>query len=100
MKPLFIIYTPYGVTYEVNGLGEIRTKNSGSFSSTWKVQGLESVKSNFYIPFKSMTKERIESLQMLYKNGNPRFTIRDLDHGTTRVWGNTKYHGVKRIEFL
>ena len=23
-----------------------------------------------------------------YKNGRPRWTVRDFDHGTTRIWGN------------
>lgn len=37
---------------------------------------------------------------MLYKNGNPRYTVRDLDHGTARVWGNTKWHGIADLRPL
>lgn len=31
---------------------------------------------------------------MFYKNGNPRFTVQDIDHGTVRFWGNTACHGI------
>lgn len=101
VKTLFKIYTPYGNTYTVNELGQIsRTDMAFTPSDNWKIQGIESVKSNAYIPFSKITKENIAHLQLLYKNGNPKFTVRDLDHGTTRVWGNTKVHGIKSIQFL
>jgi hypothetical protein len=99
MKTLLIIYTPYGDRYEVNELGEIKSKNLSDFSKSWKLQGIENVKSNEYIPFKELTKERVKELQLFYKNGNPRYTVRDLDHGTTRTWGNTKVHGISGIHF-
>ena len=34
---------------------------------------------------------------LLYKNGHPRYTVVDLDHGTTRIWSNTVHHGIKAI---
>lgn len=98
MKILFKIYTPYGDCYLVNDKGEI-TKNGNDFSGCWKIQGLSHVKMNWYIPFGNVTQELVKNLPLLYKNGNPQFTVRDLDHGTTREWGNTKYHGIKSISF-
>lgn len=102
-KILFTIYTPYGDKYLVNELGQIcKPENVGTyygFSDTWKIQGIEHVKMSWFIPFKELTKEKIEKLPIKYKNGNPQFTVRDLDHGTTRTWGNTKYHGISSITF-
>ncbi len=101
IKTLFKIYTPYGNCYTVNELGQIgRTDMPFTPSDSWKIQGIASVKSNAFMPFNKITKENIATLQLLYKNGNPRFTVRDLDHGTTREWGNTKAHGIKSIQFL
>lgn len=97
-KILFEIYTPFGAHYLINGKGEIST-NGLPFSGNWKIKGIESVKSNFFISFKDITKERIHSMELKYKNGNPKYTVRDLDHGTTRTWGNTKMHGIASIYF-
>jgi hypothetical protein len=38
------------------------------------------------IPFAKWP-ERIAELNWRYKNGKPRYHMRDLDHGTTREWG-------------
>lgn len=92
-KPVIKIYTPYGKVYEVDSDGKING------SDNWIMLGLASVKSNYFIPFKDLTEERIKSIQLTYKNGNPIFTVRDKDHGTTREWGNTTVHGVKHITF-
>lgn len=68
-------------------------------SGQWKLLGLEHVKRNEFIPFDALTPSLVESLELAYKNGNPQYTVRDLDHGTRRTWGNTKYHGVRNIRF-
>lgn len=31
-----------------------------------------------------------------YKNGNPRFTVRDIDHGTSRQWGTPSLRKLSR----
>jgi hypothetical protein len=93
------IITPYMEVYEVSKDGSIRKKGN-EFSEQWKLQGIEHVKKSWFIPFSKLTKELIKELPLLYKNGNPQFTVRDLDYGTTRVWGNTVYHGIRRIEFI
>lgn len=95
------IITPYYDVYLINEKGEISTKKTNwEFSGQWTILGIESVKSNFFIPFKDITEENLKSLQLLYKNGHPKFTVRDLDHNTTRTWGNTIWHGIKHISFL
>jgi hypothetical protein len=100
-KNKFKIYTPNNAVYIINELGQIiRTDMKFSGSDTWKMQGLSHVKMNWFIPFKDITPELLKTLPLLYKNGNPQFTVRDLDYGTTREWGNTKYHGVKEISFF
>jgi hypothetical protein len=95
------ILTPYGDHYKVDNDGNIiRTDISGfKPSGDWKCLGLEHVKRNSFIPFDEITKEFLEDFNPCWKNGNPQWTVRDLDHGTTRSWGNTKYHGIKKLWF-
>lgn len=92
------ISTPYGDHYEVNASGQISypgLKPSGQ----WRMLGIQHVKANFFIPFAQLTPERVKNLTLLYKNGHPQWTVRDSDHGTTRVWGNTHAHGIKYLYF-
>lgn len=100
------IITPYGNHYKVNAQGQIIREHwdkNGTFlppSEGWKFLGIQPVRNTYgYIPFKQITPEFLKTLDVLYKNGNPKYTVVDLDHGTTRVWGNTKVHGIKHIYF-
>lgn len=95
------ILTPYGSHYKVDKNGNIIRTDIKDFepSGDWKFVGISHVKQNWIIPFEELTKERLNNLNILWKNGNPQWTVRDLDHGTTREWGNTKYHGIKSIWF-
>jgi hypothetical protein len=68
--------------------------------SSWKIAGLERIKAFNRLEFIPL--ERVPELlqsgeDLRFKNGKPRFTVRDLDHGTTRIWGNWKWHGVGSI---
>ena len=104
---MFKIVTPNGQylsseDYLVKGNGDIckraNIKTAYTFSGKWKLLGIEHVKRNEFISFqvlKTWTKQDFEFFTWCYKNGNPQWTVRDLDHGTTRTWGNTKYHGIK-----
>jgi hypothetical protein len=74
-------------------------KSGGKPSRGWKFAGLSHVKENRFVSAENVTPEFVAKNQMLYKNGNPCWTIRDIDHGTTREWGNTTKHGVKYIRF-
>lgn len=99
MKQLFTILTPYGAQYQVFEGGRIKSRQLSEPSNTWLFLGLQSVNSNFFIPLSDITPELLNQIPILYKNKNPKFTVRDLDNGTERVWGNSKYHGVKYITF-
>jgi hypothetical protein len=104
---MFKIITLYGQhlrsnDYLINNKGCIcKREHIGTpydFSGSWKLLGIEHVKRNHFISFevlKTWTVEQFETFEWRYKNGNPQWTVRDLDHGTTRTWGNTKYHGIK-----
>lgn len=82
-------------SYEVMENGDIVRLDMKDFkpSGQWKMQGLERITSNFgttqFIPFRDLTPERITKIQkdLRFKNGQPKYTVRDVDHGTTRVWG-------------
>lgn len=101
MKILLKIHTPNRDTYNIYDNGDIqRTDMQHTPSGQWKLQGIEHVKQSWFIPLSQLNELSVSRLNLLFKNGNPQFTVRDLDHGTTRVWGNTKYHGIKRIEFV
>ena len=59
-------------------------------SGQWKALAL--VRRNNFgtletIPF-SQWAERLPTIQWTFKNGKPRYTLRDLDHGTVREWGS------------
>lgn len=101
MKQLFKIHRPSGSPYIVWENGDIeRTDMKFTPSGNWKFLGLSHVKQNWFIPLKDITPELLSTLPLRWKNGNPQFTGRDLDHGTTREWGNTKYYGISSIEFI
>lgn len=77
-------------TYRVNDKGELsRRCLDWKFSGGWKALALVR-NCNFgtveTIPFAAWP-SRLSSLQWTFKNGKPRYTLRDLDHGTVRVWG-------------
>jgi hypothetical protein len=94
---MLIIRTPYGRRYKVNAKGEF--DNGSGFSGQWKMLGLSHVKRNEFIPFQKLTKEMVNNIRTTWKNGKPQWTVRDLDHGTVREWGNTAVHGVNGIWF-
>ena len=92
---MITIQTPIGNSYMIDSEGRINQ------SSQWIMLGL--VKTNgggqLEIKFGDLTAEWLQSHSLRFKNGHPRYTICDMDHGTRRIWGNTVYHGVKTICF-
>jgi len=96
---LLHIFTPYGKQYVVDGEGRING------SDAWRLVGLfptHPFVRNWahLIPFEDLTPEKIKGLQFRYKNGNPRYTVIDVDHGTVRQWGNTRHHGVHSMWYM
>ncbi len=95
---MLTITTPYGYRYVVHENGDIqRTDLEHKPSGNWKMLGIVPVRGGAIIPLRQITLEWLDIHPLLYKNGNPRYTVMDLDHGTRREWGNTKYHGIRSI---
>ena len=96
-----IISTPYrGEAYRVENDGQIVRLDMPDFiaSKQWLMVGLVRVNSTrLAVSLRGITQQWLDANPLRYKNGNPRYTIRDLDHGTIRDHGNTVYHGVSAI---
>ncbi len=106
MKTKYIIQTPYGNRYEVSKEGYVlkysngldKTNASLENLKTWQVLGVQEIK-----PFNQLGRlipldEASKIKSFTFKNGRPRYTGTDLDHGTRRVWCNWNYHGIKSVE--
>lgn len=101
----YIIATPYGNRYEVTSEGYVikysngldKSKASVEELKSWQVLGVHEIK-----PFNQLGKliplsEAVNIKDWKFKNGKPRYTGADRDHGTYRVWGNWNYHGIETI---
>jgi hypothetical protein len=94
------ILTPLAEHYLIDkDFNIIRTDIKGfKASGQWKLLGLALVTGNsITIPAAKIKAWLKLKKPLLYKNGHPRYTIVDLDHGTLRIWGNTVYHGIQKI---
>lgn len=89
--------------YIIHKGGEIeRTDQKFTPSGQWLMMGLAH-RNGFQfgklaVRFENITPEWLAANPLLFKNGSPRYTVCDIDHGTTRVWGNRA--GVSSIRFL
>lgn len=81
------IKTPRFDYYQVNEEGYLY-KDGTEPSGGWKFLGISHVKRNWFIPFSELFDFLDSKPDILYKNGNPQWTVRDLDHGSTREWGS------------
>jgi hypothetical protein len=100
---MLYICTKYGNQYHVNDKAEITRLDQVGFqpSEQWHLLGIRHVKmTNLIIPFGDIPRWLSENPPLLYKNGNPQWTIIDMDHGTPRIWGNTKWHGIADIAVI
>ena len=99
--PALRLSTPSGDHYRIMANGNIVRHDLKGFeaSGQWRLVGLKAVNSNAFIPFEWLTPGKVRALNLRYKNGNPRWTVVDFDHGTKRVWGNTKYRGVASLYY-
>jgi hypothetical protein len=65
-------------------------------SAQWIFSGIRHVKrTRDFIPRKNIPAWLEKNPDLLWKNRNPQWTVQDKDHGTTRIWGNTRHHGIK-----
>jgi len=104
-KIMYKIYTPYGDIYELSKNGYVIKYSNGldltnasiQDLKSWQIIGIEEV-----LPFNNLGRlipisEAVNISCFKFKNGNPKYAIIDIDHGTRRIHGNIKYHGVRGI---
>jgi hypothetical protein len=95
------IITPYGTVYEIDGDGCFLKYGEHTWEhphDSWKCTGIAEL-----LPFGNIRRISLDTFKammeagksFLFKNGTPKYTVLDLDHGTSGLWGNTKYHGIK-----
>lgn len=101
--------TPLGEQYHIHENGDIQrldlypSREPFSASGQWKFLGITHVKRNEFIPLATLWREipgEVNGSSLSYKNGHPQWTVRDLDHGTVRTWGNTVYHGIADLRII
>lgn len=86
------IQTPSGKSYTVTKDGHING------SANWLMLGIRHTKrTNTVVPLANLFEPGvIEATEWRFKtSGNPTWTVDDLDHGTRRTWGNTRWHGIR-----
>lgn len=98
MTRKYRITTPYGCVRFVHDNGDIEAKGESVPSGNWKLTGIITNRGHRVVPFDGIDEWLATAPELLYRNGTPRYTATDLDHGHPRAWGNTKYHGIKSIE--
>lgn len=92
------IATPYGERYFIHERGEIeRGDGLNRPNDQWRLVSIFTVRGRFVVSFDDLDEWLASSPDLLYKNGKPRYTVHDFDHGGYRTWGNTDYHGIKTI---
>lgn len=110
MKMYLMIYTPYGDRYKVDlmtgdfvsvwALG--RSEVNYSADGRWKFKAFSHVKKNDWITLERIQKNPsvVDIIKWRWKNGNPQWTVSDVDCGTHRKWGSTKFHGVCDVRIV
>jgi len=100
MDKKYRIITKYGTVYEIDEHGCFLRYNNHYWEcphDSWRCVGCAEV-----LPFNRLKYYSLpEFLKMIenghnfrFKNGNPKFTLLDCDHGTYRIHGNIKAHGI------
>lgn len=110
MATIYRITTPYGHRYDVAEDGRILVYRRADDEAKpyvpgpdWTITGVVSCRGfaggfgRSYGLAQLGILADLPPADLLYKNGSPRWTLSDLDHGTRRIHGNTKYHGIKSI---
>ena len=94
------ISTPYGDCYTVNEKGEITKGRDMTPSGQWKLKGIRNVLHDWdYISFKELTPAKLKTLKLTFRSGHPRYTMVQIDYGTSSEVGNTDVHGIASMYF-
>ena|SRR3972149_6126831 len=94
MKKFLTIRTASGMLYLVNEKMEItqrdnnRTPSQHAFSGQWIFKGIVTARyGNNLITAKQLFDTNIiDDINFTFKNCSSRYTVLDIDHGTTRLW--------------
>ena len=104
-KTKYVLVTPYGNRYELDVEGHVLRYSNGlnrynatmEELGTWKVAGLRQIGPFNRLGHLIPLAQAVKITDWSFKNGKPRYTAQDLDHGTTRVWGNWNLHGIRSL---
>lgn len=99
----FILTTPYGNRYYIHDDDVIeRADQPGTQSGQWRFVAVARTdgfafgcRANVSLSDLADGREPVR----FKRSGNPRFTVIDYDHGSHRTWGNTKSHGIGRVDW-
>lgn len=105
------VRTPYGDRYRVDcetGRLTFHRTNRGLVTEggeSWTITGVANVGNAFgrRLPGNVKALKTLAVMpagDLLYKNGKPRYTLCDLDHGTHRIHGNTEHHGIRSVHVV
>ena len=98
--------TKYGGWYETDSRGYVVRCDNGLDKSeaslhdlmSWQIMGIVEVRPFGNVGPLIRLDDALKIQTFRFKNGKPRFTIVDIDHGTQRVHGNTPVHGIVSVE--
>ena len=96
----FTISTPHGDGYYIHDDGAIeRMDGKWRPSGSWRFNYLARTDGFAFGSRANVSLADIANgtAPCRYKNGSPRYTVADIEHGTARVWGNTKHHGISYV---
>jgi len=100
-----IITTRYRETYiihdDLNREVE-RTDMKFTPSESWTFTGFYMQKAFWHLQYFSIPDMQAyldQGNSLTFKNGNPKFTWWDIDHGARRIHGNIQCHGIVHISF-
>jgi hypothetical protein len=97
------ITTPYGTVYECTETGNVTRYNEHRWNDghdSWKFLGAASAHNFASGRVVATLSELANRSDLRHKNGRPKYTLADLDHGTRRTHGNVKYHGIATVVTL
>ena len=109
-KSYYRIITNYNKWYETDNRGYVIKHSNGLDKSAsnldnlldWQIVGIRKVDNFGHLGWLIRLDEavKLSEEELLHGNGNPKYTIEDLDHGTTRIHGNHKVHGIRSIKII
>lgn len=101
MSERYRIITMLGTVYEIDEDGCFLRYNNSMWKhphEDWKCTGIAEVRPFgrlFFINLADFIKLIENDTKFTFKNGNPKYTLTDIDYGSERTHGNIKCHGIR-----